>query len=214
MINTTHTFTPDWVSSPGDTIADLLEERDWTQAQLAERLGYPEEKVRQLIDAEIGIDDEIARKLVEVLGSTEKFWLKSEANYRKRLAELEAEEQQLPQWVDWLDELPVKDLMKQGAIPNQRKDEKNKPDIVRDVLRFFRVKSPDEWRANCGQMQASFRLTRSKQSDKGAISAWLRLGEIEAELYQDKAPLSVANFLDYVKKGQYKDQNTFELTTC
>ncbi len=31
------------------------------------------------------------------------------------------------------------------------------------------------------------------------------LGEIEAELYQDKAPLSVANFLDYVKKGQYKD---------
>jgi cyclophilin family peptidyl-prolyl cis-trans isomerase len=31
------------------------------------------------------------------------------------------------------------------------------------------------------------------------------MGEIEAELYQDKAPLSVANFLDYVKKGQYKE---------
>lgn len=31
------------------------------------------------------------------------------------------------------------------------------------------------------------------------------MGDIEAELYADKAPISVANFLEYVKKGQYKD---------
>ncbi|MGZ3809579.1 MAG: peptidylprolyl isomerase, partial [Bacteriovorax sp.] len=30
------------------------------------------------------------------------------------------------------------------------------------------------------------------------------MGDIEAELYEDKAPLSVKNFLEYVKKGQYK----------
>lgn len=30
------------------------------------------------------------------------------------------------------------------------------------------------------------------------------MGEIEAELFQDKAPLSVKNFLDYIGKGQYK----------
>ncbi len=181
VISTTNTFTPDWVSPPGDTIVDLLEERDWTQTQLAEKLGYPGSQVRQLINAEIIIDNEIAHKLAEVLGSTEKFWLKSEDNYRKRLAELEAEKQQLPQWIGWLDELPVKKLMDLGAICKQRIDEKNKPNIVKDLFRFFRVASPDEWRSNCNQMQASFRLTRSRQSDKGAISAWLRLGEIEAD---------------------------------
>ena len=181
MTNTTHTFTPDWVSPPGDTIADLLEERDWTQAQLAEKLGYTDVQVRQLIDGTIEIDSETASKLAEVLGSTEKFWLKREANYRERLAQFAAEKQQLPQWVDWLDELPVKKLMDLGAIWKQRIDDKNKPDIVKDALRFFRVNSPEEWRTNCSQMQASFRLTRSKQSNKGAISAWLRLGEIEAE---------------------------------
>ncbi|MEH2196805.1 hypothetical protein [Nostoc sp.] len=37
MIETTRTFIPDWVSPPGDAIADLLEERDWTQLQLADR---------------------------------------------------------------------------------------------------------------------------------------------------------------------------------
>lgn len=45
MTELTHPFTPDWVSPPGDTIADLLEERDWTQAQLADRLGYTKKHV-------------------------------------------------------------------------------------------------------------------------------------------------------------------------
>ena len=31
------------------------------------------------------------------------------------------------------------------------------------------------------------------------------MGVIEAELFLDKAPISVANFLDYVKKGHYKN---------
>ena len=31
-------FAPDWVSPPGDTIADVLEERGWTQAEFARRL--------------------------------------------------------------------------------------------------------------------------------------------------------------------------------
>jgi HTH-type transcriptional regulator / antitoxin HigA len=86
MTNTTHPFTPDWVSPPGDTIADLLEERDWTQTQLAEQLGYTEAQARQLIDGEIAISEEIARKLVEIFGSTVDFWLRLEAIYRSQLS--------------------------------------------------------------------------------------------------------------------------------
>ena len=32
-------FNPDWVSAPGDTIADILQERGLTVADLAERTG-------------------------------------------------------------------------------------------------------------------------------------------------------------------------------
>lgn len=31
------------------------------------------------------------------------------------------------------------------------------------------------------------------------------MGEIEAELFEDKAPVTVKNFLEYVKKGHYKE---------
>ena len=49
MIEPTVPFAPDWVSSPGDTIADLIEERGWTQAEFAKRLGYSAKYVNRLV---------------------------------------------------------------------------------------------------------------------------------------------------------------------
>jgi HTH-type transcriptional regulator / antitoxin HigA len=88
MTKTVNPFTPDWASPPGETITDLLEERDWTQAQLADRLGSTEEQVQQLIDGEIAISEETAEKLAEILGSTADFWLRLEAIYRDRSAKI------------------------------------------------------------------------------------------------------------------------------
>jgi len=90
MTELIHPFTPDWVSPPGDTIADLLEERDWTQAQLAEHLGYTTKHISQLISGKAPIGKETALKLERVLGSTAGFWLNREALYRAQLAKIES----------------------------------------------------------------------------------------------------------------------------
>jgi HTH-type transcriptional regulator / antitoxin HigA len=180
MIETTRKFTTDWVSPPGDTISDLLEERDWTQAQLAERLGYTTKHISLLINGKAPINEETALKLERVLGSTAVFWLNREAQYRAYLANLE-EENRLQGWTSWLDRLPVKDLMNQGVIPQCRLSAKNKPALVKKLLQFFGVASPEDWQKYYVGMEVSFRRTRQKQSDVGAISTWLRLGEIAAE---------------------------------
>lgn len=180
MTEPTRPFAPDWVSPPGDTIADLLEERDWTQAQLAERLGYTTKHVSQLINGKATIGEETAIKLERVLGSTAEFWLNREASYRAQLAKIE-EENRLGEWVSWLDNLPVQDLMKQGMIPKRRLVNQNKPDVVKDLLHFFGVASPDEWQQFYVGMECAFRRTREAQSDVGAIAAWIRQGEILAE---------------------------------
>jgi HTH-type transcriptional regulator / antitoxin HigA len=180
MTETTRTFTPDWVSPPGDTIADLLEERDWTQAQLAERLGYTTKHISLLINGKAPINEETALKLERVLGSTAAFWLRYEAQYRAALARKE-EENRLKEWTSWLDQLPVKELMNQGVIPKCNLIAKNKPSLVKKLLHFFSVASPEDWEKCYASLEVSFRRTREEQSDVGAISAWLRLGEIEAE---------------------------------
>ncbi len=78
-------FTPDWISPPGDTIADLLEERNWTQAQLADRMGYSTKHISDMIHGKVPITEETALKLETVLGSTVGFWLSREAQYRAQL---------------------------------------------------------------------------------------------------------------------------------
>lgn len=180
MTKPSASFAPDWVSPPGETIFDLVEERGWTQAELAVRLGYSEKHVSQLINGKVPLTDEAAIRLERVLGGSVSFWLTREAKYREHSARLEAERTH-EQWSYWLDELPVRELMASGAIEKRRVDERQRPGIVAACLRFFGVASPDEWRSHYGNLQCSFRRTRADQSDIGAISAWLRLGERCAE---------------------------------
>lgn len=173
-------FSPDWVSPPGDTILDVIEEKGWTQAELAIRLGYSPKHVNQLIKGKVPLTEDAALRLESVLGSTVGFWLMREAKYRERMARVDATEKH-SSWTGWLDDLPVKEMMTAGVITKRRNDAKTKPQIVDDCLRFFRVASPEEWRGQYGSMQASFRRSRAEQSDIGAISAWLRMGEQQAE---------------------------------
>lgn len=173
-------FAPNWVLAPGESVLDLAEERGWTQGELAQRLGYSEKHVSQLINGKVPITVDAAQRLERVLGSSMDFWLKLEANYQQHKARLEATERHAC-WIFWLDELPVKELMSSGAIAKARNDAKNKPGIVESCLRFFGVASPEEWRGHYGGMQVAFRRSRDEQSDVGAISAWLRLGEQVAE---------------------------------
>lgn len=175
-------FEPDWVSPPGDTIADLLEERGWSQEELVQRIGYSPKHVSLLINGKVPLSADAAVRLNSVLGGSIGFWLNREAQYRERLARLEAR-QQCADWKDWLELIPVRSLMACGKIEKRRIDVRSKPAIVEQCLAFFGVASPDGWHARYGGLQLQFRRSRVEQSDLGAISAWLRMGEHEAEKY-------------------------------
>lgn len=172
-------FTPDWISPPGDTILDLLEERDWTQIEFAGRMGYTTKHISQLIKGKASINQETAMKLERVIGSTARFWLNREIQYRENLHRLH-EKQKLEEWVNWLDELPVKELMNSGEIEKIRLSSKNKPNLVEDLLRFFGVASPQGWKTQYKNIPVAFRSAK-RAHDMGAVSAWLRLGEIGTE---------------------------------
>ncbi len=173
-------FTPDWVSPPGDTILDLLEEREWTQQQLADRLGYSLKHVNQLIKAKVPLTEDAAIRLQNVLGAPVGFWLTREAQYRERVAVQDAAERQTSM-VPWLENFPVKEMMDIGVLPKRRIDAKSKPSLVGELLSFFGVASPDQWESQYGCMELSFRRSRGDQANVAAISAWLRMGERIAE---------------------------------
>jgi HTH-type transcriptional regulator / antitoxin HigA len=185
-------FAPDWVSPPGDTILDLLEERNWTQQQLADRLGYTPKHVNQLIKAKVPLTEDAAIRLQNVLGASVGFWLTREAQYRERVAVMDAAERQVPM-VPWLERFPIKEIMDLGILAKRRLGAKSKQAMVGELLSYFGVATPDQWESQYGCMELAFRRSREDQADVPAISVWLRMGERSAEKL-DGPPFDEARF--------------------
>ena len=87
VIKTEPAFIPDWISPPGDTIRDMLEEKGISQREFGCKMRMREKNVEVLLSGEIEIDEETAIKLSDVLGSPVHFWLNREKEYRDALEE-------------------------------------------------------------------------------------------------------------------------------
>ncbi len=168
-------YTPDFVSPPGETLEAILEEREMSQAQLAERMGRPRKTISEIINGKAAITPETALQLEHVLGIPASFWNNRERNYREALARKE-EQERLSKQVEWLDQMPVKDMVKNRWIQSYQ----DKVEQLRELLNFFGVASPDQWQTVLGGAEVYFRKSLAFQSYSAAVAAWLRRGEIEA----------------------------------
>lgn len=88
MTNTTeNTYTPDWVSPPGETLADILKEKKITISEFANRMGLPKKYINQLIKGKAKITIRIAYKMESALWTpSARFWIERERLYRESLA--------------------------------------------------------------------------------------------------------------------------------
>ncbi len=169
-------YAPDYVSLPGETLEEVLEELSMTQAELAERMGRPKKTISEIINGKAAIIPETALQLERVLGIPASFWNNRERLYREALARQE-EQKYLSEKVAWLDQIPVRDMIKHKWIHCYQ----DKVDQLREVLNFFAVASPEQWQELWGGgIHVNFRKSPAFQSHPGAVAAWLRRGEIEA----------------------------------
>ncbi len=168
-------YNPDYVSPPGETLEEVLEERGMSQAELAERTGRPKKTINEIINAKAAITPETALQLERVLGIPASFWNNRERRYQE--AKVRAEEQErLQKQVAWLKQIPVQAMIKFGWVQRYQ----NKVEQLRSVLNFFAVVSPEQWEEVWCSTHVFFRKSQAFQSDFGHVIAWLRQGEIEA----------------------------------
>lgn len=183
------TFQPDWISPPGDSIADLLEEKAWSQAEFAQRCGYTRKHVSLLINGKASITEDTALKLERVLGSTARFWLVREVQYRESLAR-QKEFTDLEAQSDWLKQLPLADMFKFGWI----RKFSHKGQQVSECLKYFGVSSVAIWNKRYTEPVAAFRASNKFEKEGAAVSAWLRQGERQATEINCK-PFDKAKFM-------------------
>lgn len=177
-----------WISPPGETIEDLLEERGWTRVELAERIGCTPKHVNELLKGRASIGADMAAALSRVLGSTPEFWLEREARYRAAL-ERKAAVDALADEAGWLKELPLGWMLKQKLVQKFQ----HVGEQVDASLRYFGVSSVAAWRKVYLEPRAAFRSSSKFEKQPGAVAAWLRRAELEADKLQC-APWNEAGF--------------------
>jgi len=175
MINEHTSYAPDYVSAPGETLAELLESRGMTQAELAARTGRPKQHINEIVAGKAPITQDMALQLERSLGAPASFWNQREARFREHLAR-QAERERLSGQIEWLAEFPVKAMAKWGWV----KGISDKVEQVRELLNYFGVASPAEWHYIWSRRQFAFRKSEAYESRLGPLSAWLRRGELVA----------------------------------
>jgi HTH-type transcriptional regulator / antitoxin HigA len=165
------TFQPDYAVPPGETVAELLDERGMTQTDLAARLGVSLKHVNGIVKRGEAISAEVALGLEKVFGVSATFWITRDAHYRATLAALE-EARELENDLDWAKAFPVKDLKSRGYLPADAQGAA----LVGAILRFFGVADRRVW----SPPAVTYRNSTKFESDEYALAAWLRVGEIRA----------------------------------
>lgn len=160
-------FLPNWTSNPGSTITDILEEQSISISNFASQMQSSVEQIEKLITGVLPIDFNIANKLERTLGVTSEFWINRENQYREGLDRIQKLEE------NWIKDLPIKEMIKNGWI--------NKTDnLIKESLNFFNVTNIFEWekKYNHDINHFAFRTSTSFESEFGALTTWLRRGEI------------------------------------
>lgn len=166
-------YRPDSVTPPGEILAEILEDRGMTQAELAQRTGRPRKTISEIVNAKAAITPDTAIQLERALGIKASFWGKLEANYRDYLARDE-ERERLADQVGWVQEFPVNEMVREGWLTGWPSDPIQQ---VRELLGFFGVANPAQWRQRNAALQASFRQSATFEIDQNAVAVWLRMGE-------------------------------------
>lgn len=79
------TYRPDVIIPPGEHIQEMIDERGWTQVELARRTGRPVQTINEIIKGKRAITAETALQLEEVLGVSAQTWMNLESSYRLAL---------------------------------------------------------------------------------------------------------------------------------
>lgn len=167
----------DLIIHPGETIADVLEERGITQAELATRTGVSPAYVSSVISGKKDISSNFAMALEYALDVPKSFWLNLQANYEAELLELNEANTVTDEEKAILPELHeiIAWLRKTQLIPQSR-DKEITVLSLRKALRMSDISRLDSLVA-----VGAFRMAQKVSVNPIVMGAWLRLCQVIGE---------------------------------
>lgn len=180
-LNKKYEFVPDYAVPPGRTLQELMVVRGMSQREMAIRSGLTVQTLNRIFKGEQPITYETAGRLELVTGVSTRYWNNLELQYREQLVRM-AEQERMKSDLEWLKTIPTKELAERGFVESAKKD----VDLLWDTLAFYGVSSVNAWHEIWDTPAIAARRSPCFESQQGAASAWIRLGELQAQEIQCK----------------------------
>lgn len=164
----------DLIIHPGETIKELLEEKEMTQEELAIRTGYSAKHVSEVISGKKDISSKFANALEYVFGIPTEFWINLQGNYDKEVLELKKINDIKEEEYDVLTEL--KDIVKYCESTGIIKKELNKSLTLLSMRKFLSVNNLMAI-PNLPLQQVAFRGSKKTKVNINVLYAWKKICE-------------------------------------
>lgn len=174
---------PAEVFSPGEFLRDELEERGWTQSDLADIVGRPIGTVNEIIKGKRKITPETAQGLSAAFGTSAEFWLNLETAYQ--LSKLKAGTgDEIAHRAKLYAKVPIKDMVRRGWI----EPSDNVVVLESRLLRFLEIESLDDdldVLHHAARKSTSYEDSRTPAQHVWLLRARQLARSVQANPYQD-----------------------------
>ena len=181
MVKKMNGYLDEMIIPPGETIKEMLEDRDMKQEELAIRLDMNTKHVSQIITGKKPITYQTALKLENVFNVPASFWNNLERIYREKIVRIE-QSNEIAEEVGILKELPFSQLVNYGYITPAT----TIPDKISAARNFLGVSNL--MCIDSLMEQLAFRKSDKVRYSIYSLASWERMCEIET------SKIDVSNF--------------------
>ena len=130
-------------NTPGQLIADLLKEREWTKRTLATILGKDESTINKIISGKSAVTTEVALALEDIFGMPAEKFLELQRSYDLAIARLSSRpDPGRATRAQLFGGLPIAEMISRGWI--EASDSRNVKEVELALVKFFGVSTPDD----------------------------------------------------------------------
>lgn len=207
MVEKMNGLSLDFIIHPGETIKEVLEERQMKQEELAIRTGFSSKHVSEVVNGKKGISPSFAKSLEYVFGMPASFWINLQGIYDKEILEYKEQEEIDENEVNIVKSL--KELIKYAESLNLMTKTK---DVISQIIELRTICNVNNltYINNLVTSQIAFRKSQTIETNTYVLYVWLRICEliaqksnIENEYNEEKLKANIIN----IKKCMFLEIN-------
>ena len=178
MVEKMNGLSLDFIIHPGETIKEVLEEKQMSQEELAIRTGFSPKHVSEVVNGKKGISPSFAKSLEYVFGMPASFWINLQGIYDKEILEYKEQEE--------IDENEVNIVKSLKSLINYAENmgimTKTK-NIISQIIELRNICNVNNltYINHLVTNQVAFRKSQTIETNVYVLYVWLRICELIAE---------------------------------